>query len=86
MSVDGGSHSTTVTVVGIDIDQNIDVTEVDTEQAGCIITEVIVVLDFHVVIVHAVLAVAVAGILICPCPWHGDTDRGRPTSNSRTVP
>jgi biotin-(acetyl-CoA carboxylase) ligase len=46
MSVGGGSHSITVAVVGIGIDWNVDVTEVDTEQAGCIIMEVVIVLDF----------------------------------------
>jgi hypothetical protein len=49
MSVSGGSHST-VAVVAIELDGLGAVTEVDAEQAGCIITQVVVVLDFQLLV------------------------------------
>jgi len=90
MSVSGYINSTIV-VVAIDIDGLVAVTEVDAEQTGCIITYVVVVLDFQQVIRVQRLVLAVAeGMLILPPRCEAGTARGRagqpcPTSTSSST-
>ena len=83
MSVSGDLNST-ITVVAIEIDGLVAVTEVDAEQTGCIITYVVVVLDFQQVIRVQRLVLAVAeGMLILPPALRG---RNRPRTSRTAVP
>ena len=75
MSVSGYLNSTII-VVAIDIDGLVAVTEVDAEQTGCIITYVVVVLDFQQVIRVQRLVLAIAkGMLILPPRCEAGTAR-----------
>ena len=51
MSVSGDLNST-ITVVAIEIDGlvAVTVTEIDAEQTGCVITQVVVILDFQLLV------------------------------------
>jgi hypothetical protein len=60
MSVGGGVHPTVVT--DVDIDRVLAITKIDTEQLGCILADVVVVLDFQLLLGLGVLAVSVVGI------------------------
>jgi hypothetical protein len=50
MSVSGRLHSTIVVVVTIELDGLGAITEVDAEQPGCVITQVVIVLDFQLLV------------------------------------
>jgi hypothetical protein len=68
------------TVVGIDIDRNRAVTDIDTEQRGSVLTDVVIVLRDQPG--RDEVIVASEGIVIRL--FHGDLDHGRPISS--TVP
>ena len=79
--------NSTIVVVAIDIDGLVAVTEVDAEQTGCIITYVVVVLDFQQVIRVRRLVLAVAeGMLILPRIARPEPLADEPDSRARPRP